>query len=253
MKKRSGLIILFIVLICRPSYGQLGIWQTATKEEITDAYQIASSWLINTPSYFFKLKYTSYSDHITKIPVESSNAYYKRVTNSFRMEALGIKTIQNSKVKFVVDTANSSVTAMSPSTYSVSVANSEELNNMLSQFKALKKMKVSNSSVRYRIDFKENRLYESYEFSINSKGLLEDLKFYYSSQENKEDEQENVEKNMTTKLKPRLEIVFYDYQVPAQYSQSEFSDPQITVGENGKIDLKGDYREYRLLDYRLKK
>src|SRR5690606_34756188 len=106
------------------------------------------------------------------------------------------------------------------------------------------------TSICYRIEFNDNKLYEAYEFSVNNTGLLERLTFFYSTQDDEVNGQENDGKSVTTIIKPRLEIIFYDYQAPVKYSPSDFEDPQISVREDGRIDLEGDYKDYRLLDYR---
>jgi|GEM_PF-4208516 len=209
---------------------------------------------MNTPSYFFRINYTSYKDHVTKDYLESSDAYYKKVANNYCMEALGVKTVQNSKMKIIVDTANSTVTVMSPSSVSLTIADAEQLEAMLSSTKALKKIRTSKTTVCYHIDFNKNRLYEAYEFSVNDKGVLERLTFYYSEQEDTNEQAEGAGNNEPAKganMKPRLEILFSGYQVPANYSKSDFEDSRVVVNEQGKIQLMGPYKHYRLLDYRL--
>lgn len=243
---------MLVLILMSSSYGQTGEWTAAGKQEIIDAYHQACNWLINTPSYYFKIKYATYKDHSTKVHLESSDAFYKRVMPHFRTEALGVKTIQNTKWRFVVDSGQKTITVMNAANYTVNIAGSEELSEMLDQFKALRKRKVSKSVLCYRIEFEKNNLYDAYEFSVNSRGLLEHLIFYYSEQDRDAD-LDTGEPGSSGKISPRLEISFYDYQVPAKYSSSEFDDTQIVVNDNGQIDLLGDYKNYRLLDYRLKK
>jgi len=245
--------VLFAFLFSISSYAQPSAWQASGKQEIIEEYKNACNWLMNTPSYFFRLKYTSYKDYVTKEYLESAEAYYKRVTNNYRTDALGIKTLQNSKIKIVVDTANNTVTVMSPSSVSLTISSAEELETMLNNTKALKKIKASKTTVCYRVDFNKNSLYEAYEFSVNDKGILERITFYYSEQNNNENEyaQQSNEKSKGSKMKPRLEILFFGYQVPALFSKSDFEDPQVLINAKGKISLTGSYKNYRLLDYRL--
>ena len=253
MIRTFNIVLFFMCLFSSISYAQPAVWQTSGKQEIMQQYKEACNWLMNTPSYFFRLKYTSYKDYVTKETLESSEGYYKRVTSNYSMEALGIKTVQNSKMKIAVDTANNTVTLMSPSSMSLTIADAEQLETMLTNTKALRKIKTSKTSVCYRLDFNKNSLYEAYEFSVNDKGILERLTFYYSEQDNNENAygMESSEKNTGTKMKPRLEILFFGYQVPANYSKSEFEDACVVVNEKGKIHLTGAYKNYRLLDYRL--
>lgn len=252
MIRTINIVLLFMCLCISMSYAQPAAWQTSSKQEIMQQYQDACNWLMNTPSYFFKLKYASYKDYVTKEIIESSEGYYKRVTSNYSMEALGIKTVQNSKMKVTIDTANKTVTLMSPASLSLTIADAEQLETMLTNTKALRKIKTSKTSVSYRLDFNKNSLYEAYEFSVNDKGILERLTFYYSEQDNTANEygQESPEKK-GEKMKPRLEILFFGYEVPANYSKSEFEDSWVVVSEKGKVHLTGAYKNYRLLDYRL--
>lgn len=247
---RSFLIIVQICVYTICTHAQSTAWEMASKQEIVAAYHAACNWFINTPSYYFKLRYASYKDHVSKDKLESSEGYYKRVGKNYVTEAVGIKTTQNNNLKIVVDTSDKIITVMNPGNLSPTIASSEELDNLLNSVKALKKARIGKS-IRYRIEFNKNELYEAYEFVINTSGLMEGLTYYYCERVEKEDVENGNEKAAITAMKPRLEITFFGFQIPAKHVESEFIERAIYFKEKGRIELTGIYKDYRLMDYRV--
>ena len=246
-------IPLFLLLICGCSLNieaQSPIWETTGKQEMMSAYKNASLWFLNTPSYLFKLKYSSFKDHAAKDALETSKGYFKRVEGNYITEAAGIKTVQNSHLRIILDTADKTVTVMNPTNLSPGVSGAEEMDALLDAAKALRKAKHGNS-LKYRIDFNQNDLYDAYEFSINSNGQLESLTYYYSERIEKDYDVKHMQEGREIKMKPRLEIIFFGYQTPASSVSSEFNPQSIVTSENGKIHLTSSYKDFRLLDYRV--
>ncbi len=244
---KTRVIFCFLCACSTVAWSQSAAWENASRQELVAAYRISYNWFINTPSYSFKLNYISYGDAVSKEPIENSEGYYKRVANNCVSEIIGIKTLQNANLKVVVDTADRLVTVTDPGNLSPAMTGQEELMALLDNARGLKKMKQSKST-RYHIDFKEGGQYEAYEFIVNDKGQGEGLTYYYQEQITRADG-EGEDKEI--KMKPRLEIRFSDYQVPAKYTESEFSERGILVHEKGKLNLTAAYRNFRLLDYRL--
>jgi hypothetical protein len=229
---------------------QTPVWESTSKQELIAAYQKACNWFINTPSYAFKIKYAAYDGHQSNKLNESSEGYYKRVAGSYISEAAGIKTLQNTNLKLVIDTADKIVTLMNPASLSPNMASTQELEELLNNVKALKKTKLAKTT-KYRVEFNNNELYQAYEFTTNEKGLIIGLTYYYSEQAEHNDEENNFEKNRAVKIKPRLEITFSNFQIPANYAESEFDEGGIVTKEKQKISLKPAYSTFRLIDYRL--
>lgn len=223
-------------------------WQPASKEETVAAYKKVCDWFINTNSYSFSLKYTSYKSPTSNEVIESSEGSYKRSGKKFASVAIGIKTIQNEKVRIIIDTADKLIAIANPGNLSPAMQTSEELTKLLENVKLLRK-KNSNGTTTYRIDFKKNELYDAYEFTINSKNLLEKLVYYYAEQTDKDYGDGEEEKAIERKLKPRLEIVFSGYLAPSNVQDSEFNEQAIVLANN-KISLLNKYKSYQVKDYR---
>lgn len=248
MKKTAYIILLFTVIFS-VSTAQVGAWEVATKTEMIVAYQKTWTWFTNTQNYAFKLKYTSYKDFVSKEIIESSEGYYKRLGNKYKTEAVGIKTIQNEKVRIIIDTTDKLITVLNPSKLNPALTDAKDLEVMLDNVKALKKRKIGKS-VCYRIDFITNELYEAYEFTINDKGLLESLVYYYSEQIEEDDGDGQYLSPLKTKVKPRLEVLFSNYQAPVTISESEFQEKSIVLNDKQKINLLDKYKAFQLKDYR---
>lgn len=246
--KRTSYIFLLILIVFY-SNAQVGAWELATKAEMIAAYQKACTWFSNTQNYAFKLKYTSFKNHTSNEVIESSEGYYKRLGNKYKTEAIGIKTVQNEKVRIIIDTTDKLITVLNPGKLNPSLTESKDLEVMLDNVKALKKRKVGKS-ICYRIDFIKNELYEAYEYTINEKGLLQSLVYYYSEQTEDDDGDGEYTTPIKTKVKPRLEVIFSNYQTPIAIAESEFYEKLVVLNGNQKINLLDKYKAFQVKDYR---
>ncbi len=226
-------------------------WQIVSKEEIVSSYKNICNWFINTSNYAFDMKYTSYKGHSSSDIIENSNGYYKRSGKKYATEVVGIKTIQNEKARIIIDTNDQVIAISNPSSLSPNIQSSEDLIKLLENVKSLKKKNLGKLTT-YRIEFKKNELYEAYEFSVNDKSLLEKLTYYYAEQTEKDYGDDFSKKPSETKMKPRLEIIFSNYQVPAIVKDSDFNDKSIVIASNNKVELLEKYKVYQLKDYRIK-
>lgn len=246
---KSLLLLLFFTIQIKNLQAQHNDWQTATKQEIIASYQKTCAWFINTSNYNFKMKYTSYKDHVSNEVFETSNGYYKRSGNNFKSETVGIKMFQNSKARLIIDTADQAIVVLSPTGLKPVMTDEKELGELLEKTKSLKKKKVGKG-ICYRIEFNKNDLYEAFEFTVDEKNLFQALVYYYSEQTEENYDNPEVYKPTLTKVKPRLEILFTNYLYPVQATDSEFQDKLIVL-QNNKVDLLGKYKNYQVKDYRL--
>lgn len=244
--------ILFIILL----QGTLSIfaqtnptWQNTTKEEVVAAYKKICDWFVSTTSYSFSLKYASYKDHFSSEIIESSTGFYKRSGKKYISNAVGIKTIQNDKNRIVVDSADKLIAITEPGTLSPTMQNPDELLKLLEKVKSLKKKNI-NLITTYKVQFLKNELYDAYEFSVNEKGLLTKLIYYYAEQTEREYGDGENEKPFDTKVKPRLEIDFLEYTSPLKIQDDEFNDRAILIAANNKVTTLDKYKNYQVKDYR---
>ena len=100
------------------------------------------------------------------------------------------------------------------------------------------------------MNFIKNELYEAYEYTINEKGLLESLIYYYSEQIEEDDGEGQYLSPIKTKVKPRLEVLFSNYQAPVVIAESEFQEKLIVLNDKQKINLLDKYKTFQIKDYR---
>lgn len=245
---------IFLFLVCQIFFGQTNTpaWQVATKTEVIEAYQKACDWFVKTNSYKLKLKYVSYKNHISNEIKETSEGNYMRSANNYKTEALGILTEQNNEAKVVVDTLDKLIIISNPEALKFNLANTTDLLSLLNNTKSLKK-KVAENNSTYRIDFKPNVLYDAYEFTVNTKGILESLVFYYSEKTEQDYGNMANEEPIKIKIKPRLAISFYDYETNVKLNEKDFKVNDIVFNDAKKITLLNKYKHYQLKDYRYSK
>lgn len=242
------LILCFLFPVCAFSQ-EKGAWQPASTSEIVTAYQKMSDWFITTTSYSFHLKYTSYKNHISNEVIESSEGYYKRVGNNYKTEAIGIKTVQNAKVRIIIDTSDKIVTITNPGNLSPAGARTEEFAQLVEVAKALKK-RTFGKGIAYRVDLKKNEMYDALEFIVSDKGIVEKLIYYYSERSEKDYLESDEDSKTDLKIKPRLEVEFTAYQSPTKFTENEFTEKSIVINDNRKVALLDRYRAYQVKDYR---
>jgi hypothetical protein len=224
-------------------------WQVANANEVAMAYQKAYSWFTGTSNYAFKLKYISYKNHTSNEVREISEGYCKRFNNKHRTEALGTLMIQNEHYKAMIDTVDKLIVISNTEKSAPVMADVKEMMALLKNTKALKK-KMGTNNVSYRIEFNKNSAYEMYEFTVNNKGYLEKLVYYYSEQTEEHYPDEESVKPVKIRTKPRLEIAFSAYEVPAKITEADFSEKNIVMADPKKIVLLNNYKSYQVKDYR---
>jgi hypothetical protein len=117
---------------------------------------------------------------------------------------------------------------------------------MFKSIKNLKKQKNETGEISYRLEFDTNSPLAASELKIDSKGLIIALKYFYSQEVQKDEEDEN-----SVKGKPRMEISFTGYQTNLKFNyETEFSEKNYLKEEKGKLSLKSNYKGYELKDYR---
>ena len=237
------------LLTVQSVYSQVGpLWQAAKDAEVVQAYQKAYNWFTANNSYAFKLKYTSFKNHTSAEVKEVSEGYCKRINHKYRTVALGTLMVQNEMYRAVIDTLDKFIVFTDPDKGVPVMADSKVMLDLLKNTRALKKKKESNKTT-YRIEFNKNSLYEAYEFTVNDKGFLEKLVYYYSEQTEERFESTKNESPVKIKTKPRLEITFDSYEVPAKITENDFMEKNI-VADAKKIVLLNKYKGYGIKDYR---
>jgi hypothetical protein len=221
-------------------------FETTTKEEVLPAFEKAINWFLITKSYSVNVVYTSYMNHTTTIPYDKSDGYYKRSGNNFSSSAMGVHVLQNDKIRITVDSVNQLIVINNSSEVSQAPVDISSFAMLLEKAVSIKKQRLANGVLTYKIDFDKSNIYKSYEFSLDEKGLLKNIKYYYNQELKADEEDEN-----SVKGKPRIEITFNGYETNIKFNaEVDFSEKKYLKEENNKIILKDSYKKFEIKDYR---
>lgn len=247
--KNYNLIFLLLFIAIEFSFTKKTItpaWEVSTKEEFTTVYEKSTGWFSKNLNYKVNVKYASYTDHSSAIAYEQSSGYFKRSNNYIHSSALGIRTIQNEKFCIMIDSLNQLIVLNNKKKVEQSLFDEKTFMELLSKVKSIKKQKHTSGEMIYQLEFPTNGLYSKYEFQLNAQGLPSVMKYYYSKEMKKDEEDEN-----SLKGKPRLEVSFSGYQTNVNFVyDKEFSEKQFLNIESNKVVLNEKYKNFEIKDYR---
>lgn len=240
------LIQLFVFSILCFSFKQgvkTNAWEIASKAEVLIASEKSSDWFSKNKNYKVDITYSSFTDHSSTSAHDTYNGFYKKDNSNFHSSAMGVNTIQNEKMKLTIDTVNHMIILNNKTEMNQAPADSKKFSELLDKVKSITKQKGDNEEITYRLEFKPNALYHSYEFKVNGKGLLVFMKYYFSKELKEEDN--------AMKGKPRLEVSFSNYQTNVGFNyEKEFSEKLYLKEERKKIVLNDKYQKFEFKDYR---
>lgn len=218
------------------------------KNDFIAAYGKVCNWLMVTESYSCQLNYMSFTNHLDINAHDTEKGYYKKSGKNFSCEIMGIKTVQNNRVKLLVDSSDKIITITNPQIINAAGMDVGEVEKLLDNAKKISK-RISGKSTIYRIDFKQNTMYEAYEIKIGAYDIIEQLTYYYSERIDR-DYSEKIE-GVEIKVKPKLEIHFKNFVPGVKISDYEFSEnTYVSTGEK-LIHSSRLYKNYTVRDYRL--
>ena len=249
MKKIGFITVLIVIEFAAVGFKAtpaVDAWQTSSKDELVSVYKKAMEWFSTSTNYKVDVKYSSFSDHSTMTPYDNSEGYYVRSNNNFHSMVLGVQTIQNNKMRLVIDAASQIIIINNSSKTTQALFDAKGFAELADQLKAIKKQKNADGEIVYRMEFKPNGLYKTCEFKLNEIGLLTGLKYYYSK-EMMEDEEDASSMNGT----PRVEIEYKNYQTGLSLDyEKEFSERTYFKEDGKKIILNSEYKKFEVKDYR---
>lgn len=238
------------MLICFSVSAQTSIQLQAEKAEFIESYKKAWAIMTETECYSFKLRYLSFSDHKTKFPTETASGFYTKSGNNYHSYILGVKTVQNASVKISIDSIEKLIILSNPDKITIPITNTEQLEELIDNTKKVSKRNENKSTV-YKIDFKPNDLYESYELKLNEHGVTERMTFFYSTIRDRDYEESIQGKEIS--VSPRLEIHFDDFKLLSKTKEAFFSEKLYVQIDNKSIKKTEGYKAYTVKDYRIQK
>ncbi|MBL7884300.1 MAG: hypothetical protein JNL69_09535 [Bacteroidia bacterium] len=220
--------------------------EPAKTEEVLPVFEKAINWFLITKSYRVNITFNSYLNHTSTVSHDKAEGYYKRDGNNFSSSAMGVHALQNDRIRITVDSINQLIVINNKSEVSQIPVDISSFSMLLEMAVAIKKQKSDNGLQTFKIELDKNNLYKSYEFTVNEKGLLKNIKYYYNQELKADEDDEN-----SIKGKPRVEIVFNNYETSVKFNpEVDFSEKKYFKEENNKILLKDNYKKFEVKDYR---
>jgi len=203
-------------------------------------------WYSKNENGKVSIRYASYTDYTSTKAYDESNGYYKKDKKNIHSSALGITTIQNERVCFIVDSVNQIIVLKRKVELNQPLFDPKTFSESLDRVKGIKKQTTENKITIYRIEYYANSIYEASEFDVNEKGLITLVKYFYNKEV-----QENEYDPKSIRGRPRLEISFSGYQTGVSFNyEKDFSEKKYLKDIGKHPVLTDSYKKFQLKDYR---
>lgn len=223
-------------------------WETVTASDMSKEIKSMEEFYKNTSAYSIKIVHRTYRNYsATKIEDESTGFFIKDAKNNYHSYSMGIRTIQNSKMKLTIDSLNKSILLNEPDSYLSKEVKISELKDLLKLCSAIK-MNKEEGAKKYRFEFNKGGSYSAYEIWANSSSQIKKLILFFNTEVLTDPSDEK-----SAKTKPRAEISFSDYTTGITPDYKKYFDetPYIQL-KNEKYSGVGKYKGFEVLDLRVK-
>ncbi|MBL4705798.1 MAG: hypothetical protein JKY54_14830, partial [Flavobacteriales bacterium] len=169
-------------------------WQEVNRDEVVKVYSDIGKFYFEKEAYHIKFKYSSYKGHHSSVAHEQSNGELKRKGKLICVESLGVKTIQDEKIKVIVDKRAKMIGVYHPETVYYRAVNPEMDQKTLTYAEKFYKRESGNKT-EYKILFKPSSGMEKVLITVGQKYFLKEITTYYSAELEWEDENGNKKKS----------------------------------------------------------
>jgi hypothetical protein len=240
----SGLVVLStgFVLVGKTSFTAL------SKEDASAILQQINQKYSSSPSYSFTMSHAVYAgnDATSPSPYEKKSGYFKKFPAGFHSFIAGVHSIQNKNFLISIDSIQKIIMVSNPKkgTENWELPAKEYLNS-LAKCKAIK-IEQGDKTKTLRLEFDKKNPISAYEICVDNSNQFKSALIFYA--------REVPAKKLGGKsVKPKLNIVFDHYAWKAVPEKDELSEARfITVNTNNTIALKEAYKNFTLLDHRIK-
>ncbi len=222
-------------------------WVTISKDDARKMFQDMSNAYLQTPTFSMQINQTSYIGHTSVVPHDEAEGKFFKSNKSYVSNLLGIKTVQNEKIKIVIDSTNKLIAISNSDRSYKAIPSIEDIDQSLFFVIDVKKMS-SNGLIFYSLRFKENFTYSKMDFTLTNDFFLKEIVMYFSDDlpVNPDDEEHSAK----SKLKYRVTYSGIKKNLilnPKIFLESEylyFNTKQKTYS------LNENYKKYKFQDLR---
>lgn len=218
--------------------------KSATKQEAIALLQAAGKWYESTPTYSFSVTHTMYAGHSTLVPYEQKKGYYKKYPSGSISYTIDLLKIQNANYSVTIDSARKIIIVSDPpKKFGGNQVPMEDYMSALDKCTNIKLFDAGNTTL-LRLEFGNGSPVTAYEFTFNKDKTFQKVIAYYAKE---------VKSLQGTMVKPKLGITFESYKVGIMPAKNELDETKVISVNKNDIQLKEVYKEYQLIDQRLKR
>lgn len=223
-------------------------WEVVSADEMTKKIKEIESFYKTTKAYSIVVSHKSYKNYTSNIPEDQSNGFFiKDTKNNYHSYSMGIRTVQNDKVRITIDSLNKSILINQPDKSFSREVKISELKDLL---KTCSKMKIGTWSNidKLRFEFSRSSSYSAYEIWTSTSYRITRVVIYFNIEIPTDPDDEK-----SPKTKPRAEIVFSDYKtgISPDYKKY-FDETKYIVFKNGEYAATDKYADFLIYDLRVK-
>lgn len=223
-------------------------WKPLTVDEMGKEIKKIEEFYKTTPAYSISVSQASYKSYTAVTTEDKMTGYFiKDAKNNYHSYALGMHTIQNSKIKITVDSLNKSILINEPDKSFTKEVKTSDIGQMLKTCSAVKKITGTDGN-RFRFEFGKSNTFSAYEIWTGKSAQIQKIIMYFNAEYPSDPNNEK-----SPKTKPRAEISFSNYKMNVKPVYSEhFDESKYIVIKNGKYEVTEKWKGYTVYDLRVK-
>jgi hypothetical protein len=216
--------------------------KTAAKELVE-----VNKRMLKIDKFSFNITYSSFKEHLEKIPYETLHGYVVKDGKNNFSNINGVVTMQNNRIRIVVDSARRSIKISNPLEGPEPVLSVEEYIKSIGVCKEVKR-KEENKLIGYRFEPKALKGIVAQEIYLDENFLNKTVIFYV----NEHTTRQNNELIKQTVF-PRLEISITDFKKLTKADSKLFNEKDFMEIDGEKVTLNSKYKNFKFFDGRYKK
>lgn len=224
-------------------------WIDISKDETRKMLQDMSNAYLATPSFSMQVNQASFIGHKSEVIHDEATGKFYKNNKSYVSQLLGLQTIQNEKLKIVIDSTNKMMAINNSDRSFKAIPSIEDLDQSLFFVSDVKKL-ISNGLVFYSLRFKENFTYTKIDFVLTTDFFIKEMVMYFSDDLpiNPDDEENSA------KSKLKYKVTYTGIRKNIQIKPEMFSETHYLTYNTSqkKYILNERYKKYKLQDLRIK-
>jgi hypothetical protein len=244
--KRYLAALLFAVVTCTAN--ATGEVETLTSDSFLEVVQNLAKKYYELKSYSVDLTYRSYTTYETTALEEESTGFIHRSGFDYTSYAGNVLMLRNERAMLTVDSVEKTVIISDPKPDMAPEMMEFQSKWVKNSAKSIT-TSIKNGLRTYTVKFLDGISLKSYEFTLNTAGLLYRISIYYNI--NRE-EGFGTDAHMVN-YTPRLEITFGEYHMNPVFSKNEFSEKSILRTSDNKLYFLPKGSTFQIYDQRIVK